>query len=443
MKRKKLITVVLSMMLVVSTLAGCGEKGSSTGGEGTKKVKTLSLLMYTDWYKEGWKALEKYIDENSEELGFNLEISTIQGGEQGDQIIQTKFASDDLPDLIEVYKPMWMKAHCNGTDKLVDLSDLESVSEYDDDMLRGTYYDGEKLCGMPIDTVTLSNAVFFNKKIFEEHGIEEPKTWDEFLKVCEYFHKNTDITPVFYSGTDIWTLQMNACSSLFNDAAEAGGDISGLMNDINTNKKKYSDNEIFLNAIENSKELIDKGYVQESFMSDTYDNAQQAVVDGTAAMFINGTWFTDNIASKFPDNLEDMGVFLLPCENGEAYVDMYVPYTLCVTTQAGDTELAKKAVDFIASEKAQQIYADAQPGIYLNKNVSAELCSAVQELKDAVDEGQYMPNWLESNLYSFGNFGEYLADYYTGTYKEALDITKEMDAETERNAKAAGDGNWE
>lgn len=442
MKGKRLLAAALCAACVVSGLTACKGKEKEADSGKSGKVKTLSLLMYTDWYKDGWKALEKYIDENSEKLGFNLEISTIQGGDQGDQIIQTKFASDDLPDLIEVYKPMWMKAHCNGTDKLVDLSDLKSVSEYDKDVLGATYYDGDKLCGMPIDTVTLSNAVFYNKKVFEEHQMKEPETWEEFLEVCEYFHTKTDITPLFYSGTDIWTLQMNACTSLFNDAAEAGGDISDLMGEINTNKKKYSDNDIFIKAIEDSKELIDKGYVQESFMSDTYDNAQQAIVDGTAAMFINGTWFTDNIASKFPEQMEDIGVFLLPNESGTSYVDMYVPYTLCVTEQAEDKELAKKAVEFITSKDAQQIYADAQPGIYLNKNVTSDLSPAVQELKELVDNGKSMPNWLESNLYSFGNFGEYLADYYTGTYKKAEDITAEMDAETERNAKAAGDSNW-
>lgn len=438
---KKKCLAILLVLAMCAGLAACGEKGEKEGGD-SDNVETLSLLMYTDWYKDGWKALEDYINENADTLGFKLEISTIQGGDQGDQIIATKFASDDLPDLIQVYKPLWMEARCGGNDKLVDLSELSSVSEYDEDVLQATYYYDGKLCGMPIDTVTYANAVFYNKEVFKEYNIEEPNTWEEFVDICKFFKEETDMTPLFYSGSDVWTLQMNACTSLFNDAAEKGQDISELMGDINTNKVKYSNNELLINAIERSKQMITDGYVQESFMSDTFDNAQEAIVNKTAAMFINGTWFTDNISAKFPEEIENIGVFILPAEKGESYVDMYVPYTLCVTTGAKDEEAAKKAVEWITSTEAQQIYADAQPGIYLNKNVKSELTPAVKELKEIADSGRVMANWLESNLYSFGNFGVYLADYYTGNYTEASQITQEMDDETGRNAQAAGDSNW-
>ena len=177
-------------------------------------------------------------------------------------------------------------------------------------------------------------------------------------------------------------------------------------------------------------------------MSDTFDNAQEAIVDKTAAMYINGTWFVDNISSKYPEEIDNIGMFVLPSETGKNFLDMYVPYTLCVTTGAENTELAKKAVEWITSQEAQQIYADAQPGIYLNKNVNCTLHGVVQEIKELAESGNAMTNWLESNLYSFGNFGVYLADYYTGNYTEAVQVTEEMDAETARNAEAAGDSNW-
>lgn len=438
MRKKRIIAAMLVTAMTVGLTACSGT--SETNDDGVKK---LSLLMYTDWYKDGWKALEEHIHENAEELGFDIEISTIEGGAQGDQIIETKFATDDLPDLIQVYKPIWMSAHCGGNDKLVDLSDLESVKEYREEDLQGIYYEGDKLCGLPIDTVTLGNVVFYNKKVFEENNIDVPTTYDEFLDVCEYFKNNTDITPLFYSGTDVWTLQVNACTDLFCDASQAGQDISDLMDEINTNKLKYSDNKNLKEQIEASKEWINKGYVQESYLADTFDNAQQAIVEGTAAMYINGTWFTDNIASKYPDDLDNIGAFVRPCRSGETYVDQFTAYTLAVTTGAEDVELAKKAVDYIASSEAQQIYADAQPGVYLNQNISVELPEAVQQIKDYADQGNAMWDWLESNLYSYGNFGTYLADYYAGTYQTADEVLAQMDDETARNAESAGDKNWQ
>ena len=161
-KFKKLLAIGLSVAMLAG-MAGCGKSaaesentsgdaaGDNTAAEtkapdadktesgSTGKVETLTVLMYTDWYKSGWEALEKYINDNSQELGFKLEISKIQGGAQGDQVLQTKFATDDLPDIIQVYKPQWVEAYVKGLDKLVDLTGLECTSEYDQKVLDGTF----------------------------------------------------------------------------------------------------------------------------------------------------------------------------------------------------------------------------------------------------------------------------------------------------------------
>ena len=105
-------------------------------------------------------------------------------------------------------------------------------------------------------------------------------------------------------------------------------------------------------------------------------------------------------------------------------------------------ELGKKAIDFIASAEAQQIYANAQPGVYLNQKVTSEIPKATAELKEIMDSGKSMTDWEEINKYSYGNLSEPLLNYYTGTLKDAVDVAKALDAETERNAKAQGDSNW-
>ena len=138
---KKYLAIGITALMTIAMI-GCGSDSKNTGGSAAvsdsnngEKVETLTVLMYTDWYKAGWEALEKHINDNSEELGFKLEISKIQGGAQGDQVLQTKFATDDLPDIIQVYKPQWVDAYVNGLDKLVDLTGLESASQYDEKAL--------------------------------------------------------------------------------------------------------------------------------------------------------------------------------------------------------------------------------------------------------------------------------------------------------------------
>lgn len=443
-KVKRYVAIGLSVMMMAG-LIGCGgsnstsEMSKATSSDGAE-VKTLSVLMYTDWYKAGWQALEQYINENSEELGFKLEISKIQGGSQGDQVLQTKFATDDLPDIIQVYKPQWVESYANGLDKLVDLTGLECVSEYDEKALDGTFiYDG-KLYAVPVDSVVLS-GVFYNKKVFEKAGVEIPQTWDEFLTVCEKI-KAIGVTPVYYSGKDAWSVQPPTISGILNDAVEKGTDTFGLMEQINTNQLKFEDCTNFVDSIQRTKDLIDLGYVNETYLSDTVDNAHQALADGECAMYINGTWCADNINEKFPDKIDDIGAFAIPTPSGDNYINMFTPYSLALTTNCKEVELGKKVLNFIASKEAQQIYADAQPGVYLNQNVTSDIPQATSDLKEIMDNGKSMTDWEEINKYSYGNLSEPLLNYYTGMLKEASEVAQALDEETERNAKAQGDNNW-
>ncbi|RKD31584.1 ABC transporter substrate-binding protein [Lacrimispora algidixylanolytica] len=443
-KSRKWLAMGLAFSMIAG-LTGCGgsstaSKSVSTGSKGDMEVKTFRVLMYTDWYKAGWQALEQHINENSKELGFKLEISKIQGGSQGDQVLQTKFATDDLPDIIQVYKPQWVESYANGLDKLVDLTGLECVSEYDEKALDGTFKYNGKLYAVPIDSVVLS-GVFYNKKVFEKAGVKIPQTWDELLAVCEKV-KAQGVTPVYYSGKDAWSVQPPTISGLLNDAKEKGTDTFGLMEQINTNKLKYADCTNFVGSIEKTKNLIDLGYVNETYLSDTVDNAHQALANGECAMYINGTWCADNINKKFPDKIDDIGAFAIPTTSGDNYINMFTPYSLALTTNCKDPELGKKVLNYIASKEAQQIYADAQPGVYLNKNVTSDIPKATEDLKKIMDNGKSMTDWEEINKYAYGNLSEPLLNYYTGMLKDAKEVAQALDQETERNAKAQGDSNW-
>lgn len=451
---KKIISLLTAAALCIGILAGCGNNSQSgengdaasenvsveTTGATSADVPVLTVLMYTDWYKAGWAALEEYVHQNADTLGFDLEISKIQGGQQGDQVLQTKFATDDLPDIIQVYKPQWVESYANGLDKLVDLTGLESVSEYDEAALKGTFIYKDKLYAMPIDSIVLS-GVFYNKEVFQSAGVEVPKTWDEMLAVCETL-KAAGVVPVYYSGKDAWSVQPPTIGGMVSEAAVRGEDTFALMDEINTNQTKFSDCQEFVDVIERTKQLIDLGYVNETYLSDTVDNAHQALADGTCAMYINGTWCADNIEQKFPDKADNIGAFAMPTPSGENYINMFTPYSLALTTQCEDVETGKKAINFLASSEAQQIYADAQPGLYLNKNINCTVPAATADLQKIMNDGMSMTDWEEINQYSYGNLSEPLLNYYTGTLKEAADVTKALDDETERNAKAKGDTNW-
>ncbi|MNN21504.1 hypothetical protein D3C81_1348290 [compost metagenome] len=158
-------------------------------------------------------------------------------------------------------------------------------------------------------------------------------------------------------------------------------------------------------------------------------------------MHVNGSWFIGEIIKKFPDKVDGIGAFAFPLD-GDNYVNISPPSSLSVTTSAKDVELAKKAADYIASAEAQQVYANAEPGIYLNKKVSVELSPGIEDLNKELQAGKGILHWQgNGELYSYGAFDKFMQDYYVGG-KTAQQVAEALDSETAKNAKAKGDTNW-
>lgn len=447
--RKKIGVLLLAAITVIS-MASCGgtsggsenssESNSGESSKGSKDIPTATILMYTDWYKDGWKALEGHINDNAEELGFKLEIQTVAGGDQGDQLIKVKFASDDLPDLVQTYGPKWIDAAASSLDKVVDLTDVIDSSDYDQELLDTFCVMDGKLLAMPVDTSSLT-GVLYNKEVFENLSLEIPTDWSSFLETCEVI-KNAGITPVYCTYKDTWTSQLFPLNGMSMDIAQKGGDFAAFLEGLDTNQIQYKDCTNFIEAIERSKELITSGYINETYLSDSYDNGQDALINGNAAMIINATWTAETMSSKFPDQIDNIGGFALPTPNGENYICKTIPFAVSIPTCAPEQELSVKVLQYISSTEAQQIYASAQPGIYANTKVTCDLLVAQQELKAAAEQGNAMTDFEELVSYKYGSLAEYLLNYYTGIYSSALDVVEAMDSEVAKNAEAKEDSNW-
>ncbi len=445
---KKILALLLVMVMTVS-MAACSADNKSDNtaeisvaadSEKIEEVPTVTLLTFTDWYKTGWEALSAYIDANAEELGFRLDVQMIAGGGEGEELLRAKFATGDLPDLLQSYGAKWLNNVAGVLDQMQVLENVD-MSDYDQSMLEqgGFIWDG-KLYGVPMDSTSLV-GVFYNKSVFTNAGIEAvPTTWEEFLAVCDKL-KASGVTPIYYSGADAWTLQCFTHFGFNQDVVESRISYREFWNEMNTNKKSYSEAKNFADAIVKSKEMVDKGYVNDTYLSDTYDMAQTALAEGTAGMYLNGTWVYDEIASKYPEAADQIGSFVLPLYDGVNYTCSSMPGAVGITEACKDTEAGQKALNFLASAEAQQIYATAQPGIYLNKKVKCELSDAYQTLYDAMSNGESMEVWQNGNLYGYGDYHIHLQDYLAGGMA-VEEVIQMLDSDTAKNATAAEDPNW-
>ena len=89
---------------------------------------------------------------------------------------------------------------------LSDLSDLPEAGRIREDVaeLADWYptYEG-RTSVLPYSVTAAS--VIYNRRIFDEHGLEVPTTWEEMLAVCETLQA-AEVTPIYATFLDAWTV---------------------------------------------------------------------------------------------------------------------------------------------------------------------------------------------------------------------------------------------
>jgi glucose/mannose transport system substrate-binding protein len=139
-------------------------------------------------------------------------------------------------------------------------------------------YNGE-IWSVPVN-IHRSNVLWYNKSIFAEHGLEPPKTFDDFFAVADAL-KEAGVTPLALGDNGIW-----ASTHLFETVllGVLGPDAyRGLW----TGETDWNSPEV-TTALETFARMLD--YVNEDHAALTWDQAAQLVADGDAAMNIMGDW---------------------------------------------------------------------------------------------------------------------------------------------------------
>ena len=144
-------------------------------------------------------------------------------------------------------------------------------------------------------------GVFYNKKIFEEAGVQIPETYDEFIELCQDL-KQKGITPLIMDDKEQWpgfhyeSIWLNS----FVGADKVKQAING---------KIPWTTEGFGNALDKLQEIYNAGYTTEKPLSISYEDANKAFYAGNASMRVTGTWQIGAYVEKMGDNV---GFFYLP-----------------------------------------------------------------------------------------------------------------------------------
>lgn len=343
---KKILSVLLASVMVLSMLAGCGnttsneskapvETPSTNSSEpapaGGKQYDGVTVTMWSMWSSGEPQAnvIEEAAAAFEAETGAKINVEF--KGRDVNKVLSASLEAKENIDIIEDDYQRIATVYPN----ILDLTDMAKAVNYDS-------WSYACLNNQVIEWVGYLNSiveqpqvggVFYDKDAFAKAGVTaEPKTWAEFLDVCQKL-KDADIGPIaqdsayanfaFYHQL-VRNLGEDKITELDNNGGWSG-----------TAAEK---------AAQEIIDLVNKGYLADG-APDEYPSSQNKIGFGQAAMIVCANYVTAEVNNNTGTEV-NWGLFNYPAvdngaENSAAYAGAN---SLAVTSYS---ENAQAAFDFI------------------------------------------------------------------------------------------------
>lgn len=328
--KKKFLVLFAVCALILPTLVAQGAK------EDTQKVQ----LTMSSWRADDVQQMNNLLEAYSM-IAPNVEIEFKPTNPADyNTTLRLQLESGIASDL------MYARSYKTGEDLFnsgffADCSDIEGLKNFTDANKAPWMTKDGKMFAVPFAAV--SHAVYYNKDIFAEAGIEIPTTWEDFLVVCQQL-KDSDITPLANGLADEWdifeTFFLGALPNYVGGASERVMYEEG---------KKHFTDEAFVKAFTGMRDVAQ--YCPKGFEAVTYNDSQVLFATGKAAMFIDGSW----TVGTYGDSTFNWGIFAIPAPKGnKTEITFHPDMAITMNGNAKHPEEAKAFLSWLCTVEGAQ-----------------------------------------------------------------------------------------
>ncbi|TVY09246.1 ABC transporter substrate-binding protein [Paenibacillus cremeus] len=338
---KTWVKTMVSGMLVPVLLAGCStgssgstDKGASSTGSSGSASKQVELTFLYQMDNKRPQAFWDSIVNDFQTKNPNIKIKGMSYpdvAKKGDYI-KTLYATGQMPDVTLA--------------GLEDIKLLDGVFMEIPDKISSAFEDtalykrNGKVYTLPTAKYIMLD-MFYNTEIFKKYNLSPPKTWEEFLKLCQTLKAN-GVNPLIEAGQGVsgYMLHNPLMTIMLNelDPDYPQKLVSGQM--------KFNGPEVTAIATR-FQELWKAGYYQDGSLSFTEPQKQEAFFKGSAAMLVDGQFNAALYAQGAPFKV---GWFPLPAmKSSDMYPVMYGD-DVGVSAKTKHPEESMKLVEFLFSD---------------------------------------------------------------------------------------------
>ena len=353
------ISVILAACATGTAPTDQPSEGSSAGGNGEAVELTIEswrnddLAVWEDTIIPAFEAANPGITvafAPTAPTEYNAALnSKLEGGSAGDLITCRPFdASLDL----------FTAGH------LASLNDLPGIENFGD-VAKSAWItdDGADVFCVPMASVI--HGFFYNADAFEQLGLEEPTTWDQFYEVLDAIKAEGTFAPLAMGTKDQWESATMGFQNIGPNYWQGEDGRQALIDGTG----KFTDDAY----VETWTQLAAWApYLEEGFESVTYPDAQQLFASGQAAIYPAGSWDLAFFRTNGPENLGWFGP-PVASEGDPCYISDHTDIAMGINTATEHEEAARTFLSWVASAEFAGIYSNELPGFFSLSDESVTL----------------------------------------------------------------------
>ena len=397
--RRGIALAAASVLLVTACGGGSGSSSApasaSTGAAPTEAPATeaapVTMTLLADSTEATVAKMQGLIDAYmAKNPNVTINLEQRPQGADGDNIVKTKLATDDMADIFYYNSGSLLQA-LNPAEKLVDLAGESFISNISDSFLP-TVSQGSGVYGVPCDTA-MGGGILYNKKIYADLGLTVPTTWAEFEANNEKI-KAAGIAAVgaTFAGDSTWTSQLFVLADYYNVQAA----IPDFATKYTANQIKYATTPAALAGFKRLQEAHDKGWFQKDFGSAKFDDGLNLLAEGKIAHYPMLSFALGTIAANHPDVINDIGFMAQPgddaANNGAT---IWMPAGCYIPKSSKNIDEAKKFLAFAASvegtDTLTKAVAPSGPYVIKGATLPADTLQGVKDIQAYIDAGKSSP----------------------------------------------------
>ena len=336
----------LFLLLFVVALVGCTSKEKTTVSttpdkEEGEEIEEISLTIGS-WRTEDVAKYEKVIELFNEQhpeiqISFNPTKNT-----EYNTVLNTALQAGEGPDIFHLrpYAAGLKLAEAGYVEKINGLNGLPSFPE--EALLASRDEDGNQY-GVPINLS--STQFFYNKKIFKDHNLEIPTTWEGFIALNDQLLEK-GITPIAMGTKEGWLLSL--LHGIVGPAIYEGNDFYQA---VLAGEKDFTDAQ-FIESIQVMNDL--KKYFPANSEGLGMDDIRTLFALEEAAMFPLGSWEIPVVLEMNSDL--DLGYFPIPSKGGQKTVTTWVDGSFAINANSKNKEAAKVFLEFLTTKEFGELF---------------------------------------------------------------------------------------